>query len=99
MAIDFGADRNVHQFPVVIASRLMQQREAHIGFQRVLGGLQHRHAMQAGDLGLRVHLRGAGRILHDLARKYRARMFVELGNPFVVRRHRFHHGKIELARE
>jgi hypothetical protein len=34
--IQFGADRDVEQLAVVLATRLVQQRKAHVGFERIL---------------------------------------------------------------
>ncbi len=71
--IELRADRRVDELPVVLAARLVQQREVDVRLQRILGGVEHRHPVQAGDLRRRVHLRGARAVLHRSVAETRRR--------------------------
>ena len=97
--IQLRRNGDVHQLAIVLAARLVQQREAHVRFERILRGIEHRHAVQTGDLRLRVHLRCAGAILHRLPRKHGADLRSERGDLVVVRRDRFHDRQIDCARQ
>ncbi len=66
--IQLRAYRHVDQLSVVLAAKLVQKGEVDICLERVLRGVQHRDLVHSGDLGLRVHLRCTGAILHRLPR-------------------------------
>ena len=49
-----------------------QQGQGEVDSRLFCAAWQHGHAVQAGDLAARIHLRGAGDVLHVLAWEYRA---------------------------
>ena len=95
--VDVGGDRDVGQRVVVGAVALAQDREAQVGLERLAGGVQHRDAVQAGDLCRRVHDRGARGVLHRLADEHRAHLPPGLADLVVVGRRRLDTGRSSSA--
>ena len=78
-------NRGGDELAIVVVARLVEQRELDDGLEGQGGRLQHRHAVEAADLGRRVHLRGARGVLHVLARQDGADLSVERRDLLVVR--------------
>ena len=66
--VDLGRHRDVEQRAVVRSGALVHQRQGEVGLQGLQRQVQHRVAVHRGDLRLRIHHRGAGAVLHVLAR-------------------------------
>ena len=64
--VDLGRHRHVEHRPVVLAGDLVHQWQREAGLERLQREVQHLVAVDAGDLGLRVHDAGAGLVLHVL---------------------------------
>ena len=75
--VDLGRHRDVEQRPVVVAGDLVDQRQREAGLERLQREVEHRVAVHAGDLGRRVHHRGAGLVLHRLPGDHRADLAAE----------------------
>ena len=67
--VDLGRDRDVEHHAVLRAGDLVHQRQGEVGFERLERQVEHRVPVHRCDLRGRVHRRGAGRVLHVLARR------------------------------
>ena len=100
-AVQVHVDGNgdIDQRLVVRAGRLAQQGEPEVRFEWLLCRLQHADAVQARDLGLRIHLRGAGGVLQRLPWKHRAELAVESADLAAVGLDRVDHRQVDRLRE
>ena len=99
MQVELRADRDIDQLHVVLAAEFVQQCEVDVGLDRVLCRIEHRHAMQARDLGLGVHLRGTGTVLHRLPGQYGANLLRQRVDLLVIGPSRLDDGNIEFLGE
>ena len=97
--IDLGGDRDIEQRTVVLIRNIVDQRQREVGLERLLGEVENGKAMDARDLRVRVHLRGARAVLHGLAQEHGAHLLPELGDLGIVGRHCRDHRKVELGRQ
>ena len=89
MQVDVGGDRGRDQLAVVLAAGVVQQRQRDVRLAAAAWPRRSmRGAVQAADLRLRVHLRGARGVLHRLARHHAADLRVEQRHLLVVGRQR-----------
>ena len=94
-----GGDGDVGELVVVGAVQLAQDGQAQVRLERLPGGIQHRHAVQARHLRRRVHDRGARGVLHRLAREDRTDLLPQGRDLLAVGRRRGDDRQVELARQ
>ena len=93
--IDMRADHDIYECLIVCVRRSAQERQHDIRLDRPLRGVEHRYAMQTGDLRGAVHLRCTRRVLHVLTRCVHSDLAIEPRNLLPVRGHCFHDGHVE----
>src|SRR3990172_2224155 len=76
--VEIGVEGRVRKVPAVLVRVTLQQRADQVLLERALGGIEYRYVVDLGYLGIGVHHRGAGGVLHGLPGELRAYLLVDV---------------------